>query len=143
MTRLTNNFTLEEFIKSNTAKNKNIDNIPNLEQTENIKNIANLLQIIRDVYKKPIHISSGFRSKELNKEVGGSVNSQHLEGSAADIYSDNNRELWDCIIELINDGLEVRQLIWEKGDEITPKWIHISVQDNKHKYKKNEILLLR
>lgn len=43
------------------------------------------LQQLRDVIGKPIIINSGYRTKEYNKRVGGSPNSQHLKGKAADI----------------------------------------------------------
>lgn len=44
------------------------------------------LQKIRDHFKKPIIISSAYRSKTHNRKVGGASNSQHLKGNAFDIY---------------------------------------------------------
>lgn len=43
------------------------------------------LQALRTRLGKPIVITSGYRSVEHNKKVGGSPNSQHLLGKAADI----------------------------------------------------------
>lgn len=34
---------------------------------------------------KPIKINSGYRSPTYNKRIGGSPNSQHMKGTAADI----------------------------------------------------------
>jgi uncharacterized protein YcbK (DUF882 family) len=34
---------------------------------------------------KSIHINSGYRSPAYNKKIGGSTNSQHMQGTAADI----------------------------------------------------------
>ena len=83
-----------------------------------------ILQPIRNKWGRAITITSGFRCKELNKAVGGSVHSQHIEGEAADITSDNNRELWSMIISMIkNKEIIVGQLI----DEKRLKWIHISL----------------
>lgn len=44
-----------------------------------------ILEHIRDHFDRPVHITSGHRCEEYNKEVGGSPNSQHLHGRAADI----------------------------------------------------------
>jgi uncharacterized protein YcbK (DUF882 family) len=51
----------------------------------NIKKLAAELQHLRDINERPITINSGYRSPELNKKVGGSSNSYHMKGMAADI----------------------------------------------------------
>lgn len=43
------------------------------------------LQALRDKLGRPIIINSGYRTPEYNKKVGGSPNSQHMLGKAADI----------------------------------------------------------
>lgn len=45
------------------------------------------LQILRDGVAGPINVNSGFRSREHNNSVGGSKNSAHLLGAAADIWT--------------------------------------------------------
>ena len=99
--RLSKNFQLFEFIESDTAKKKGIDNTPNEEIIENIRFlVVNLLQPIRDRISYPFHINSGYRCKELNKAVGGSDTSAHLKGLAADITLGSkqlNRILWEEI----------------------------------------------
>ena len=98
-----------------------------------------ILQPIRNVYGKPIVISSGYRCTKLNKAVGGVSTSQHCKGEAADIrtISDSiadNKGLFDLIKKMINNKqIEVGQLI----DEHNYNWIHISLPNNKHK---NEVL---
>ena len=48
---LTENFTLDEMIKSQTAERKGIDNYPDKDQIENLKLLAqNILQPIRDKF---------------------------------------------------------------------------------------------
>ena len=70
--KLTDNFTLEELIKSSTATKLNIDNNPTEEITSNLLELSTkILQPIRNVYGKPIVISSGYRCTKLNKAVGG------------------------------------------------------------------------
>lgn len=47
--------------------------------------LVKLLQEARDYFKKPIVISSGYRTETYNKKVGGAAYSQHKYGTAADI----------------------------------------------------------
>lgn len=140
--KLTKNFTLEEFIKSTTAKRLGINNTPNDDQLFYLQNLANELQKIRDEYGKPITISSGLRVEKLNKAVGGAKNSDHKFGAAADFHSlsdtkEDNKELWDVVMKLYKDGiLNCRQII----NEYDYDWIHISVNNEYNKRKHNEIL---
>ena len=128
--QLTKNFKLEEFIKSNTATAKGIDNTPTEEQLENIKFVAEQLQLIRNTYKQPIYITSGFRSEKLNNAVGGSKTSQHMDGLAVDINQGSrtkNHNLFLIVKRMMKVGLQVHQLI----DEQNFSWIHIGFkQDN-------------
>lgn len=120
-------FTIEELTKSSTAKTKRIDNMPNKGQKENLELlILNILDPLREAYGKPISVSSGFRSWDLNRAVGGAKASQHAEGQASDIYGatrKENRIIFDLAQKL---NLPFDQLISEKGTETEPSWIHIS-----------------
>lgn len=108
-TKITKNFTLEELCHSNTAVAKDLKNIPDEKQTRNLKALAvNLLQPVRDIYGKPMYINSGFRSPEVNKTVGGSPDSQHMKGEAADVASGHPAELVEC---LKRSGLDFDQCI--------------------------------
>lgn len=76
MIQLSNNFTREELIDSVTATRLGIDNTPSREEDIRLCHLACfVLQPLRDRYKKPIRISSGYRCKELNKAVNGSPTS--------------------------------------------------------------------
>lgn len=124
--KLTENFTLQEMIHSNTAIAKGIVNIPNESQINFIRELCtNILQPIRDNFSVPIRISSGFRSPRLNVAIGGSTSSQHcaLRGAAADIQMD---EMNADIFNYIKDELIFDQLIWEFGDDENPDWVHVS-----------------
>ena len=119
--QLTRNFSLDEFTFSNTAVRKGIDNTPTEEAVKNLQALCvHVLQPLRDKLGKPITINSGYRCKELNKAIGGSRNSQHIEGKAADIKVEgvNVEELFQFIIRNIP---EYDQCIQEFGH-----WIHIS-----------------
>lgn len=134
--KLSKNFTLEELIHSSTADAKGIRNYPDQKAQENLKKLCiDILQPIRDKYGKPIYINSGYRNPELNRVLNGSQSSQHCKGEAADIDTNNNKELWNLIVQMIKNGeLTVGQLI----DESNLAWIHISLPYTK----KNQILKL-
>ena len=90
--------------------------------------VKEILQPIRDKYGKPITVTSGYRCPSVNRMVGGSANSQHVKGQAADIKCEDNKELWNLIVEMIKEGdIVVGQLI----DEKKLSWIHISTPDKK------------
>ena len=126
--KLSNNLSLVEVTKSNTAKRCGISNEPTIEHLENLKAIAlNIFQPARDYFKKPIYVSSGYRSKALNKKIGGSKKSQHSKGQALDLDAHTfggltNKELFD----FISEHLEFDQIIWEFGTYEEPDWVHVS-----------------
>lgn len=124
--KLTENFTLQEMIHSNTAIAKGIVNMPDANQINFIRELCiNILQPIRENFGVPIRISSGYRSPRLNVAIGGSTSSQHcaLRGAAADIQMD---EMNVEIFNYIKDELIFDQLIWEFGDNDNPDWVHVS-----------------
>jgi hypothetical protein len=83
--RLSANFTLAEFIKSQTATRKGLDNTPGPEHLANAKELfENVVQKVRENFGVTV-INSGYRGQALNEAVGGSSNSQHCKGEAVDI----------------------------------------------------------
>lgn len=141
--QLTTNFTLAELTYSSTAERYKIDNAPSQMEYNNLKKLCKeVLQPIRDKWGKGIKITSGYRCPALNVKVKGSGSSQHCKGEAADFEPMNqeNGKLFHIIEAMIHNGeIEVGQLIWEKGDEHNPDWIHISLP---MAHKKNQILRL-
>jgi len=125
--KLSDNFSLAELIKSQTAERCNIDNNPDKEHIVNLEKLCdNILQPVRDYFQKPVMISSGYRSPELSQKIGSSSRSQHCKGQAADleIPGVSNKELAD----FINDNLDFDQVILEfhDPDEINSGWVHAS-----------------
>lgn len=122
---MTKNFKLNEFLRSDTASRYKIDNKPNEEQLENLSFVAEQLEVIRSYYNKPILISSGFRTKELNSLLKGSKTSQHMQGLAVDINlktKNENKIFFNLVNKLIQEkNIKVYQLI----DEKNYSWIHI------------------
>jgi len=129
--KLSENLDLSEITRSESAKRNGISNTPTPEHIENLKALAEkIFQPIREHFKKPIRISSGYRSKELNAKVGGSATSQHSKGQAIDLDNDGtditNRQIFD----FVKDNLPFDQLIYEFGDDDNPNWVHISYNRN-------------
>lgn len=95
MGTISKNFSYREFEASNKADEKGICNvITSFEVRDAIKALVDtVLQPLRDAWGKPLHINSGYRCPELNREVGGVPTSQHVKGEAADVACDNPVEL--------------------------------------------------
>jgi zinc D-Ala-D-Ala carboxypeptidase len=125
--RLSKNFVLSEITRSNTATRLGISNEPTKEHLENMQRlISNLVQPMRDELG-PIRITSGYRSKELNRAIGGSTRSQHCKAQALDLQfwengQMNNKKIYDWII---NSHLEFDQMI----NEFDFAWIHLSLKE--------------
>ncbi len=124
--RLSKNFTLSEFTKSQTATRRGIDNTPEGEHMEAAKELfENVVQSVRDQFGVTV-INSGYRGPELNEAVGGSSNSQHCKGQAVDIECPGtaNYEL----ASWIEQNLDFDQLILEFYTPGIPDsgWVHVS-----------------
>jgi zinc D-Ala-D-Ala carboxypeptidase len=127
--QLSKNLALAEVMRSETAKRKGISNMPTPEHIENFKLLAeNIFQPIREHFGVPIILSSGYRSKELNKAVGGALSSQHCTGEAIDIDMDGTTVKNAEVFNFIKDNLNFDQLIWEFGTDSNPDWVHVSYE---------------
>jgi len=132
--KLSNNFSLSELTKSQTAERKGIDNTPSAEHQDNLKSLCtHVLQPIRDHFSRVVSVSSGYRSPELCVAIGSSTKSQHARGEAADfeIFGVSNKELADYI----NENLTYDQLILEYWNESDPNsgWVHCSYSENNNR----------
>lgn len=129
--QISKHLSLAEVSRSETAKRRGINNTPSGEHLENFKILAeNVFEKVREHFGVPIHISSGYRSKELNKAIGGSVTSQHCSGEAIDIDMDGSAHgvTNAQVFNYIKDNLEFDQLIWEFGSDTNPDWVHVSYE---------------
>ena len=137
--RLTKNFTLSEFTKSNTALRLGINNEPTKEGVIKLGLLAAFLQRIRDCIG-PLRITSGYRSPQLSEAIGSSSNSQHCRYEAVDLQfvkrnNMDNIQIYKAIIDL---DLDYDQCILEFGKNTEyvdgePAWIHLSwkMSDNR------------
>ena len=129
--KLTQNFSLAEMIKSETALRQGLDNDPGETEIENLRALCeNVLQPVRDAYGRGVKVNSGFRHPDVNAAVGGSRTSDHCKGMAADIEIPGvaNADL----AEWIKDNLEFTQLILEFYTPGVPDsgWVHVSYDPN-------------
>jgi len=140
--KLSENFSLKEMTFSDTAIRKQIDNTPEIEHIIALTNLCcNILQPVRENFKKPIKINSGYRSVELCEAIGSSARSQHAKGEAADfeIYGLSNLELATWIY----DNLDYDQLILEFHDpdeDPNSGWVHVSYTRNGANRKDSRII---
>ena len=122
---LSDHFTLYELTRSGTAIDHDLPNVPNLQQEQALRNLAlNILEPLRRQFG-PVIVSSGFRTRQVNRLVGGAPASQHTRGEAADIVITNtDRGL--RMYSFIKTRLDFDQLILEPIGSPTPRWLHVS-----------------
>ena len=124
--RLSANFTLQEFTKSQTATRQGLDNTPNEQHVASAKKLfENVVQKVRENFGVTV-INSGYRGPALNEAVGGSTKSQHCKGEAVDIECPGTPN-YD-VANWIKENLEFDQLILEFYTPGIPDsgWVHVS-----------------
>jgi len=119
MTKLTENFTLEELTHTD---HREFDNTPNDAELANIVRLADFLEQVKVVLGgKPIMVNSAFRCKQVNDAVGSKDTSQHRIGCAADIRVPGMTP--DQVVKaIIAAGIGYDQVIREFD-----RWTHISI----------------
>lgn len=126
-------FTLDELTKSETAIKKNISNMPTNEHKRNLELLVdNVLDPLREATGSPIIVTSGYRSTDLNTAIGGAKKSQHGKGQAADIVAKNPADN-SKLFSYIKANLPFDQLIWEKGNDTNPAWVHVSFNSSNNR----------
>ena len=122
-------FEFNEFVASNEAKKRGIDNTPTFEIIDHIEEfITKFLEPLRVAYGKPLVISSGYRCPRLNQAVGGVSTSAHKTGYAVDIQVKDIEGLFNFIAEWVKaSGRYFDQIFIEtKGNT---KWVHIGYKN--------------
>lgn len=124
--KLTPHFRLSEFTRSNTATNLGIDNTPSVEHLANLERLAKTLENVRTVLgNNPVLISSGYRSPELNRAVGGSATSDHSNGLAVDFTCPGFGPVSEVCQAIVDSGIPFDQLIYEQG--AGSNWVHLGL----------------
>ena len=118
-------FTIKELIETSTG----LLNVPMQPEKNNlIELVDNVLDPLREIYGRPIHINSGYRSPIVNRRVGGAATSQHVKGEAADITGGSKVEN-EKLFNLISENFKFDQLINEKDFS----WIHVSYSSDRNR----------
>ena len=113
---LTPHFSLVEL----TVTKTNLDNTPSKEVIEVLRTTAFYMEKVREILGNvAITINSGYRSPDVNRQVGGTSNSSHTYGYAVDFTAYGHTPLTISNI-LSKSNLKFDQLIYEKT------WVHIS-----------------
>lgn len=124
-------FQLSEFIYSDTAKRRGINNTPSSDVIENLKVLAEVLDKIREAWGSAIIITSGYRCDILNKTVGGVSNSSHLTGNACDMQPVNFKQsdFNKFVIEFVaSNNIKFDEIIRERS--INKEWLHFALFSN-------------
>ena len=85
-----------------------------------------LLQMIdkaREIYGKPMIVTSGFRTKSHNEKVGGVDTSSHLKGLAIDVACIRSKDRFKMLTALLEVGFN--------RIGVASAFIHVDVDKNK------------
>lgn len=120
--KLSEHFTLEEMIFSQTAIRLGLNNTPTQDVIDNLRKLCvDILEPLRSFLNKPIIINSGFRNLELNRAIGSKDTSAHVRGLAADIVVKEFSP--DQVVRaIIQSGLDYDQVILEFN-----QWTHVAI----------------
>lgn len=132
--QLTPHFSLEELTISQTAERKSIDNTPSPKVLSALTYTAQQMELVRSLLGNSISISSGYRSPELNREVGGATNSQHVLGEAVDFTCAGFGNPRQVVQKIKESNIPFCQLILEFD-----RWTHISFSKSNSK---REVLII-
>lgn len=126
---LSKTVTLKEATYSTTAIRKGIDNTPNDAQIENMKRTS--VKIVDPVRNRfpGARMNSFFRCAALNKAIGGSKSSDHMNGNSVDLDSEDNKDNVG-IFDFIRTELDFDQCIGEYPDaDGVFQWVHASTRE--------------
>ena len=126
-------FTLKEFIKSDTAKWRGIDNTPDFEEVAHMQELVEkILDPLRAAWGSPLTVSSGYRCEKLNSVVGGSATSVHMRGYAADIVPTVGS--LKSFMDFAERWLRVNDIDFDQSirevDRRGHEWWHIGLKNN-------------
>ncbi len=119
---LSPHFSLEELAASEVAARAGLDNAPPPAIIRNLSRLADGLELVRAALgNNAIHITSGYRSPKLNQMIGGSKNSMHMQGLAADILCPAFGSPLEVCRTIVASGIQTDQVIHEFG-----RWCHVA-----------------
>jgi hypothetical protein len=131
--KLSDHFTLEEFESSATAKRLGLDNsVPKFIIPKLIKTALGMEEVRALLLNKPIHLTSGYRSPEVNRAVGSKPTSQHITGNACDFICPLYGSPKAIVERIVASDISYDQVILERSTSGST-WVHISFSDRNRK----------
>lgn len=127
MSNLSQHFTLAEFTASDTAQRRGIDNTPSQQIIEELKRTAALMEQVRTSLNVPITVTSGYRCSALNKMIGSSPASKHVQGLACDFKAPSYGDPLAICKAIERSGIVFGKLILEYYTPDGGGWTHIQV----------------
>jgi len=128
--QLSKHFKLAEFTKSQIAARHGLKNLPGAGEVKNLENVCyEILEPVRAKFEKPVLITSGFRSLEVNRILGSSDGSQHCKGQAVDFEIGGIPNI--KVAYWIQANCDFDQLILEyyQPDVDQSGWVHVSYNE--------------
>jgi zinc D-Ala-D-Ala carboxypeptidase len=120
--KISEHFTLDEFLLSEVAERLGLNNIPTLVVITHLRLVAAVMERVRTLLgNSPIVIQSGYRSPQVNKAVGGVATSAHCRGLACDFVCPGFGTPYEVALAVLGSEVEYDQLILEYG------WIHVGL----------------
>lgn len=135
--KISPNFTLGEFLRSETAARRGIDNMPPPDIFLALKRLAANLEDVHRLLGVPIHISSGYRCLVLNRAIGSKDTSAHVRGLAADFDAPEYGPPIDVCRAIYASDIAYDQLIYEHT------WTHIAWPEVGAKARRMTLTLVR
>ena len=129
--RLGPHFTLGELCWSRDGIGAGLDNWPgSFDAVADLQRLVDqVLEPLRVMLGRPVTVNSGYRAPDVNRLVGGQVNSAHLTGRAADVEVPGMANL--VLARLVRDtkGLPFDQVILENHHVGDPPsgWVHVQI----------------
>lgn len=118
--QLSPHFELSEFVVSQEAARRGINNAPSPEIIANLKCLAAMLEEVRSLLGVPLMISSGYRCPALNIAIGGAANSAHMFGMAADFTAVGHTPLETCL------RIAASKIIFDQCIHEFNAWTHLA-----------------
>jgi len=129
--KLSENFTLAEFLYSDTAIRLGIKNEMPIEYLPRLQYlVTNMLQPLRDKFGS-LKITSGYRSVKLCLAIGSDQNSNHTKATTADVEPLEPGITNLMLFEYIEKNMEYYELI---AEYFPNGWVHVSVVENNDRH---------